>query len=123
MKHSYLTPKRFVVIDDDLLFVKILAHAAQEAGVIIDGYASLENVLSESVAEKYDAAIVDYDLGTHTGVQAIKSLQARLGCMPVLLVSAKPRKTSKLEAWPASVKRFLVKSSGYNQIIDVAKSL
>ena len=57
---------RIVLIDDDPVYNSVLLKYAEMAGVQMDVYESLEQMGTIGALGRYDAAIVDYDLGSLT---------------------------------------------------------
>lgn len=111
--------KRVVLIDDNASFRLILSQVAQMRGMILDTYESLSDLGSIGLLGRYDAAIIDYDLDKMTGVEIAEYLEAFFSDVPVILVSGAQRDPDK-KGWPASVKRFVHKDAGYDQVLSQA---
>src|SRR5687768_5082220 len=75
---------RVLLVDDDPSFGKILAKIAQQSHVTVTVCHGLQEV-GETTWWDYDAAIVDYDLGTSTGLEIIRQLERVRPEMPVIL--------------------------------------
>jgi CheY-like chemotaxis protein len=104
--------RRFVLIDDDPTYRAVILRAAELEGLDLDVYESLMDLGSVGMLGRYDAAIVDYDLGNLNGVEIAEYLSALFGDIPMVLVSEKTRSPGE-KGWPASIKSFVNKSQGY----------
>lgn len=109
---------RILIIDDDPIFCRIMAAIGDKVGVIVEFRASLRELYRALPNLSFDAAIVDYDLGRVTGVQISQHLQRIYGGKPVVLVSN--YKNIPLEGWSPSVRRFVSKGSGEQEILRQA---
>lgn len=112
--------KRFVLIDDDPTYRAIMLRFAQAEGMEFDVYENLMDLGSVGKLGNYDAAIVDYDLGSLNGIEIAEYLSALFGDIPMLLVSERKREPGN-KAWPTSVKRFVNKSEGYETVLRQAR--
>ena len=110
--------KKFVLIDDDPLFGNILTRFANARGAEVDYFESPLELESRRAAARYDAAIVDYDLGTTTGIDIAEHLQVLFGDIPMVLVSSELRDRSVPRTWPATIKRFVSKQAGFDAILS-----
>ncbi len=111
---------RILLIDDDSNFGKILKQEAKSKNISLIICLSLNN--PELLAgQKFDCAIVDYDLGDRTtGPELGQNLVKVLGAIPMLLISQKPRTQADGNQWPACIKGFVHKESGHQAIINAA---
>ena len=83
---------RIVLIDDDPVYNSVLLKYAEMAGVQMDVYESLEQMGTIGALGRYDAAIVDYDLGSLTGIEVGEYLSVFFDHIPMVLVSSSDRK-------------------------------
>lgn len=111
---------RFILIDDDPTYRAIVLRAASLEGMVVDVYESLMDLGSVGFLGCYDAAIVDYDLGSINGVEIAEYLSVLFGDIPMVLVSEKVREPGK-RGWPRSIKAFVKKSEGYAHALDEAR--
>ncbi len=112
--------QRFVLIDDDPTYRSIMLRFARAEGMEFDVFENLMDLGSVGMLGHYDAAIVDYDLGSLNGIEIAEYLSALFGDIPMVLVSEKQRDPGD-KAWPSSVKRFVKKSDGYEKVLRQAK--
>lgn len=113
--------KRYVLIDDDASYRTILVRCAGMEGMDIDVYESLMDLGSVAMLGRYDAAIIDYDLGALNGVEIAENISALFGDIPVILVSEKDRAPDGNKNWPKSIKKFIKKSHGYTYALSEAR--
>ena len=113
--------KRILLIDDDVVFSKIVDKVARLGGINLTVVNSLKG-WDWSTYKTYDAIVVDYDLGNITGIQLVRSLEnENSACLvPTILVSSYRNPGRN---WPASIRHFLHKSEGPQRILRVAISL
>lgn len=110
---------RILLIDDDPIFGKIMGRLAEQSRVNLTFCRSLDE-LGEKAWWRYHAAIVDFDLGTATGLQLIGQMEKVLGSLPVILVSGGNQIDVPVNRWPISIKGFLQKSLGHVAILEAA---
>lgn len=103
---------RIAVIDDDPLFGKIMEQLGRKLGVEIKHFEDFETLAG------YDVAIVDYDLGSMTGLDIGRHVERYIGSLPIILVSR--TKLSKDPSWPRCIKKFVYKGLGAYAILDAA---
>ncbi len=103
---------RIAVIDDDPMFGRIMEQLGRRAGVEIKYFEDFETL------EGFDVAIIDYDLGSMTGVDISRHVEMFIGALPVILVSRS--KISRDRSWPRCIKEFVYKGMGPWAILDAA---
>ena len=123
MTKSHGEPLRFILVDDDPIYAKVLVSVAYQQGLIVDRVSSVQELQLISTQQLYAAAIVDFDLGDDSGVEAVGRIQQRLGAVPALLISDTPRRPLGTRHWPAAIRRFLLKSTGHHEILLAATQL
>jgi DNA-binding NtrC family response regulator len=116
------TPRYLVLIDDDPSFLAIMKRLADSQGVRLDCFENLDDLLIMDVFKKYDAAILDYDLGDQTGIDISQYIYCFVKEIPTLIISAKDR-TAECRDIPRCVRSVLRKSAGYQYILELAVSL
>ena len=111
---------KFVLIDDDKAYGLIMKKTAQTLDLELDVYESLEQMNSIGKFIHYDGVIVDYDLGSMTGVEIGQYLAALFKELPVILISYQYREPK--EKWPQSIKGFFHKEKGHKEILSALKT-
>jgi len=111
--------KKYILIDDDPIYQMIMLRFAKERAMDLEVYSSLQDLGLVGLLGRYDAAIVDYDLGNLNGVEIAEYLSALFVDIPMILVSEQHR-TPGANAWPNSIKEFVCKSSGYDHVLTRA---
>ncbi len=109
---------RILVVDDDPSFGRILAQYARNEGVSLAFFRSLDEVRGNLSRWRFDAAVVDSDLGNETGLEAVKYFERFLLNLPILLVSQSELGVPPRHEWPSSVRRFLPKNVGHRTILE-----
>ena len=120
--------KHMILIDDDPTYCAIMERAAKLQGVQLETFKSAADLSvlrlefsSQERRKNYIAALVDYDLGTTTGVAIAEFLATLLGDLPVIVVSSKKR--DGIQNWPSNIVKFVCKSEGYAAVIKAAEEL
>ena len=67
-------PIRILLVDDDDTFSEVLARALTRRGYTVCRASSYTDALSQAAKQQPDQAIVDLNLGSHTGLQLIPVL-------------------------------------------------
>ncbi len=102
----------------------MLVRAAQRYGFTVDYYTSLMDMWSVGRFEQYNAAIIDYDLGSMSGIEVAESLPILFNEMPIVLVSGRDRLDSaEPDSWPQAIRCFMNKDSGMDAIVNTAAGL
>jgi DNA-binding NtrC family response regulator len=109
-----------ILIDDDPTYRAIMRRVAQTQGIELETYESLMDLGSAGLLGRYDAALVDYDLGTLNGIDIAEYLNTHFHEIPVVLVSEKHREPTGKD-WPGCIKRFVHKTSGYEYVLSQAQ--
>ncbi len=112
--------RRIILIDDDPTYRAIMRRVAQNEGIELETYESLMDLGSIGLLGRYDAAVVDYDLGPLNGIDIAEYLSSFFHEIPVVLVSEKHREPTG-KGWPGCIKRFVHKTSGYEYVLSQAR--
>ena len=107
---------RILLIDDDPVFGKIMQRVAECAKVRLTFVATAEQLGSVDPSS-FDVGILDYDLGSVTGVDVVRDFD-RHKQLPIVLVSQAVR--SPESDWPGSIRQFICKDKGPHKIIVAA---
>lgn len=113
-----------VLIDDDSTYCSIMRRYAKKDGIELDTYPSIMEISagSNELLGRYEAAIIDFDLGEVNGVEIISYLSSIFGDIPMILVSGSERSDSNCK-WPELIKSFKLKSTGYQEILHEARRI
>jgi PAS domain S-box-containing protein len=104
---------RILLIDDDeddYFLTKQMLSKSQHRKVTLDwapNYASGEELLNSS---RYDAVLVDYDLGSHTGIQLIQEFEGKGYPSPFILYTGRGSYEIDLEAMQVGATLYLTKN-------------
>jgi CheY-like chemotaxis protein len=110
---------RILVVDDDPSFGKIMSRIGQQSQVSMTVCEQLEEI-GDLEHQKFNAAIVDYDLGSTNGIKVAEQLKDLLGDIPVILISQSQLVDTPISLWPTNVKGFLHKALGHIAILEAA---
>ncbi|MGE0173166.1 MAG: response regulator [Oligoflexales bacterium] len=112
---------RIVLIDDCPHFCRIMEAAAKRQGLYLKAYSSLADMYTIANLKNFDLALIDYHLDSFCGLEIAEYVDIFFQDLPVVIVSGDdvPRK----KPWPESVKGFLTKSLGAQEILQRALAI
>jgi CheY-like chemotaxis protein len=108
---------RVLLVDDDPLFGKVMQRVAANLHVPLTYVRSLQD-LGDPTKQRFDVALLDYDLGSVTGVELAEYFEHIAQPMPVILISETTR--TKNRRWSESIRDFVHKGLGPFAIMDAA---
>lgn len=103
---------RILVIDDDeddYLITRQLLAQAREGQFFLEWAASYNAGLAALQAANFDAVLVDYDLGIHTGIELIRETVAKGYPAPLLLLTGRGTYEVDVQAMEAGAADYLCK--------------
>jgi len=115
--------KRMVVIDDDPVFLNIMAAAAKYAGIEHESFGSLDEMGTFTRLGDYDIAVLDYSLPAMTGVEIAEYIDIFFDRLPVILVSGSKGVLQAENDLPDCIREFKPKDDGIYGIIKAAKAI
>ena len=113
-----------VLIDDDPIFCSLMAEHARRMSVNLHFFHDLLEVQNSGNMQKYQVAILDYQLEQMNGLEVANWIPSFFNDMPIILVSYEDRNEENTNAtWPGSVRCFVHKREGVKSIIAHALAL
>ena len=116
-------PIDLFLIDDDPMFVKTMKLVAAHEGISLTSSGSFVDVQAHVRELAFDVAIVDYDLGSVTGVEVSQYLEHFVGSKPTIVISISDRNDDVSSLWAHPYVRFVHKNSGHSAILHAAIDL
>lgn len=109
------TPLRVLLVDDDIVFGSVMSALAKRYPIELTHVSSVRDAYHLSVTY-FDVLLLDYRLGSVTGLQLSRFYEHFQKPNSVFLISA----ASEIENndWPACVKGFLSKKLGPRSLIE-----
>ena len=95
--------------EDDVLITRGLLHAIEGTHFEVDWARTLDDVTARLDDTAYDAYLVDYRLGTHTGFDVARAILARERHSPVIMLTGMTDRDVDVRATQLGVADFLVK--------------
>ena len=112
-----------LVIDDDPVFRNMLIMEGGRRGYKIVACGSLKELQNMPHPRNFDVAVIDYFLdGIQEQLNGVDVALALEGTR-IVLTSGSSFGVETNQAWPQSIRRFVLKSKGPRAIIDAASSL
>ena len=107
---------RIAVLDDDVLFLKVIERYAKQVGVEVTTAATVNQFADIVSSGKFDVAVIDYYLDNDKGTEIAESLTS----LPVIITSRKSDWAKSEPEMPASIKEFVHKKYGAKIILQRA---
>ncbi|MEI9936137.1 MAG: response regulator [Pseudomonadota bacterium] len=76
---------RILVVDDDESVLQVLSEVLRDAGY--DVVSAFDATETESLLDGVDAALIDHDLGGHSGLDLIARIRSHNPALPVVLMT------------------------------------
>ncbi len=118
---SAARPTKVLLVDDDLVFGKIMVEVAREEGIDLQVHDSLLSLGYLGSLQNYDAVILDYHLEHLNGLEIATYLDSFLGDMPAVLISSGDMRDVTSVPWPDCLHTFVPKQRGYKAILAAAR--
>jgi CheY-like chemotaxis protein len=106
---------RILLIDDDLIYCKVMGKIANQRGIDLTYCTSADAIGLVSIWN-FDGAIIDFNLGAVTGFEVASYLETKEDSLPALIVSHSRKE--ELGELPESVQAFISKTAGPDQALD-----
>src|SRR2546421_10813288 len=108
-----------LAVDDDEDFLAMLASALGARGLSVTKVGSLEGAKTALGARAFDAALVDLDLGSESGLDVIPVLCETAGAAGVIAMSGHASVASAVEAMRRGAFEFLEKPFATERLVEV----
>ncbi len=112
---------RVLLVDDDeddyVLFLDML-HSAQEGRFQLERASTFEAGRNAIRTGKFDAILVNYDLGAHSGIDLIREVASRKYPAPILLLSGRGHPEADIEALRSGAADYLYKDDLNSRFLE-----
>jgi two-component system, NtrC family, response regulator AlgB len=113
----------FLVIDDDKTFRDATCFLIEESGHYAEGVESGRLGLNSLKEDKWDAVLLDVNLGTENGVDVLAEMQRQTPDVPVVMFTAQGSVKTAVEAMRRGAVDFLEKPFQHEQFMTVLARL
>src|ERR1700733_7233874 len=113
----------FLVIDDDKTFRDATCFLIEEAGHYAEGVESGQNGLTWLKDDKFDAVLLDLNLGRESGLDVLTEMQKQFPQIPVIMFTAQGNIKNAVEAMQRGAVDFLEKPFQREQFMTVLARL
>jgi two-component system copper resistance phosphate regulon response regulator CusR len=114
---------RLLIVEDDLKTARALAAGLERAGFSIATAHSGEEGFFLLNAESFDLVVLDWMLPGRSGIEILKTLRARGGKTPVLLLTARDAVEDRVLGLESGADDYLVKPFAVAELIARIRSL
>jgi two-component system KDP operon response regulator KdpE len=115
-------PRRVaVLVEDEQQIRRFVRTALESEGWVVHEAATLRQGLVEAGTRKPDLVILDLGLPDGNGVEFIRDLRA-WSSVPVIVLSARPDESDKIEALDAGADDYLTKPFGIGELLARTRS-
>ncbi len=124
MKGQIMRKPRYLLIDDDTCFGKVIQRQARVMGANVFHIPSISKVKNFGQLHSYDAVLVDYDLADMTGFEVAEFLNKHLRGTPIVMVSSTNRPYQDRRAKLSNIAGFVSKwSNSYQFVLNISDVL
>ena len=109
----------FLIIDDDKTFRDATCFLIEEAGHYAEGVESGQLGLKWLKEDKWDAVLLDVNLGRENGLDVLTEMQKQFPLVPVVMIAAQGSVKMAVEAMRRGAVDFLEKPFQREQLITV----
>jgi len=112
--------KTFFAVDDDALFLELLATLLKKAGHEVTAFASGVEVLDEVIEKKPDCVLIDIFMPEMDGLELCRAIRAHndLAATKIIIISAKNYEFDKKRAMEFGANGYIVKPFDPDSIAD-----
>jgi two-component system copper resistance phosphate regulon response regulator CusR len=114
---------RLLIVEDDVKTARALAAGLERAGFSIATAHSGEEGFFLLNAESFDLVVLDWMLPGRSGIEILKTLRARGGKTPVLLLTARDAVEDRVLGLESGADDYLVKPFAFAELIARIRSL
>jgi two-component system copper resistance phosphate regulon response regulator CusR len=114
---------RLLIVEDDLKTARALAAGLERAGFSIATAHSGEEGFFLLNAESFDLVVLDWMLPGRSGIEILKTLRARGGQTPVLLLTARDAVEDRVLGLESGADDYLVKPFAFAELMARIRSL
>lgn len=101
---------RFLIVDDSVTMRRILRLFLTDLSVgEIDEASDGAEAVAKTAASAYDLVLLDWNMPTLSGLDALKAIRARGDAVPVIMVTTEAEKKRVLEALQAGASNYVIK--------------
>jgi two-component system, response regulator RegA len=102
-------PQRILVVDDDMVFVRVLTRALASRGFVCDAAHGAADALTACAAAMPDYVVLDLKLGADNGLTLIGELRALSDSMRIVLLTGYASLATAVEAIKRGADDYLAK--------------
>ena len=111
------SPRRFLIIDDDVQFAAILARSLQRRGFETATADCGEDALAQATSGAPDCVVLDLKLAGESGLQLLPQLVARLPLARILVLTGYASVNTAVEAIKRGAINYLCKPASTDEIL------
>ena len=110
---------RILLIDDDVVFGKIMGEVAQTQGISLEYHPTVRKLTELLSKSRFDVILIDYELRGVTGLQLVRLISKHHPSAKVVLISSYLGIDGR--EWPQTVRDFVCKRSGPDTVLSRAR--
>lgn len=122
-QHTTLTPKKILIVENDTVISKILAHALTQHGFSVtearDGIEGIENATTQTP----DLILLDIDMPNMNGMTMLKELRKAGDTTPIIMLTNLNNPDYIADAAEHGVREYLIKADWeIDEIVEKVKT-
>jgi DNA-binding NtrC family response regulator len=111
---------RVLLVDDDWDFAELVRSKAEAMGLDVEHHTSAKT-LGRTNLGGFAVAIIDYNLGSTSGLQIAEVIDDLTVDLPVILISGERQIDPLNRFWPQCIRGFITKERGLDVILAAAE--
>ena len=101
---------RALIVDDSAVMRRVLTGALRNADVNdVDEAANGQEALNAVAGTPYDIILMDWNMPTMSGIEAVREIRARGVQTPIIMVTTEAEKSRIIEAIKAGAQNYVIK--------------
>jgi DNA-binding response OmpR family regulator len=114
---------RVLVAEDDAALRSVLERGLRENGYVVDSVGNGSAALRHLRAYEYDAAILDWRMPEHTGIEVIEEVRRAGDRTPILMLTARDTASDRVTGLDSGADDYLVKPFEISELFARIRAL
>jgi DNA-binding NtrC family response regulator len=110
--------QRVLLVDDEEVFVEILADRLGTRGLLVDTCSNGEEALQQAATKTYDAIVLDLAMPGMDGIETLKRLRSMSADLQIILLTGRATVATTVEAMKLGAVDLLEKPADIKQLVQ-----
>lgn len=109
-----------LLVEDDWDFAQLIRSKAEALGLEVEHHTSAKTLVKANLGD-FAVALIDYNLGSTSGLQLAEVIDDLTVDLPVIIISGETAVNPFNRFWPQCVRGFISKEQGLDVILAAAE--